>query len=171
MKSTRKNAFRTSFKAIAVSMGIAVSMVLMPVAKAADPVKIGFSMTLTGGLAAAGQAALIAMNIWKDDVNAAGGLLGRQVEFVYYDDATNPSKVPGIYTKLINVDKVDLVVSSYGTNLIAPAMPIVMKKKWSTWHCSDWRSTIGLTTTIISRSCPPVLSRRPIGRGAFSTWR
>ena len=129
MKSTRKNFFRTSFKAIAVSIGIAVSMVLMPVAKAADPVKIGFSMTLTGGLAGAGQAALIAMNIWKDDVNAAGGLLGRQVEFVYYDDATNPSKVPGIYTKLINVDKVDLIVSSYGTNLIAPAMPIVMKKK------------------------------------------
>jgi branched-chain amino acid transport system substrate-binding protein len=129
MKSTRKNFFRTSFKAIAVSIGIAISMVLMPVAKAADPVKIGFSMTLTGGLAGAGQAALIAMNIWKDDVNAAGGLLGRQVEFVYYDDATNPSKVPGIYTKLINVDKVDLVVSSYGTNLIAPAMPIVMKKK------------------------------------------
>ena len=129
MKSTRKNFFRTSFKAIAVSIGIAVSMVVMPVAKAADPVKIGFSMTLTGGLAGAGQAALIAMNIWKDDVNAAGGLLGRQVEFVYYDDATNPSKVPGIYTKLINVDKVDLIVSSYGTNLIAPAMPIVMKKK------------------------------------------
>ena len=129
MKSTRKNVFRTSFKAIAVSIGIAVSMVLMPVAKAADPIKIGFSMTLTGGLAGAGQAALIAMNIWKDDVNAAGGLIGRQVEFVYYDDATNPSKVPGIYTKLINVDKVDLIVSSYGTNLIAPAMPIVMKKK------------------------------------------
>jgi branched-chain amino acid transport system substrate-binding protein len=69
------------------------------------------------------------MKIWRDDVNAAGGLLGRQVEFVYYDDSTNPSKVPGIYSKLINVDKVDLVVSSYGTNLIAPAMPIVMKQK------------------------------------------
>ena len=129
MKSKRKKFFRTSFKAIAVSIGIAVSMVLMPVAKAAEPIKIGFSMTLTGGLAGAGQAALIAMKIWKDDVNAAGGLLGRQVEFVYYDDATNPSKVPGIYSKLINVDKVDLIVSSYGTNLIAPAMPIVMKQK------------------------------------------
>ncbi len=129
MKSKRKKFFRTSFKAIAVSIGIAVSMVLMPVAKAAEPIKIGFSMTLTGGLAGAGQAALIAMKIWRDDVNAAGGLLGRQVEFVYYDDATNPSKVPGIYSKLINVDKVDLVVSSYGTNLIAPAMPIVMKQK------------------------------------------
>lgn len=112
-----------------VATGIAVTLALAPVAKAADPIKIGFSMTLTGGLAGAGQAALIAMKIWRDDVNAAGGLLGRQVEFVYYDDSTNPSKVPGIYSKLINVDKVDLVVSSYGTNLIAPAMPIVMKQK------------------------------------------
>lgn len=99
------------------------------VVKAADPIKIGFSMALTGGLAGAGKAALIAMEIWRDDINKAGGLLGRQVEFVYYDDATQPAKVPGIYTKLLNVDKVDLVVSSYGTNEIAPAMPIVMRKK------------------------------------------
>jgi branched-chain amino acid transport system substrate-binding protein len=98
-------------------------------ALAAKPVKIGFSMALTGGLAGAGKAALIAMEIWRDDVNKKGGLLGRPVEFVYYDDATQPAKVPPIYTKLLNVDKVDLVVSSYGTNEIAPAMPIVMRKK------------------------------------------
>jgi branched-chain amino acid transport system substrate-binding protein len=93
------------------------------------PVKIGFSMALTGGLAGAGKAALIAMEIWREDVNKHGGLLGRPVEFVYYDDATQPANVPGLYTKLIDVDKVDLVVSSYGTNEIAPAMPIVMRKK------------------------------------------
>jgi len=98
-------------------------------AGAAEPIKIGFSMALTGGLAGAGKAALIAMEIWRDDVNKKGGLLGRPVEFVYYDDATNPATVPGIYTKLLNVDKVDLVVSSYGTNEIAPAMPIIMRKK------------------------------------------
>ena len=92
------------------------------------PLKIGFSMALTGPLAGAGKAALIAMQIWKDDVNKKGGLLGRQVEFKFYDDATSPSKVPGIYSKLLNVDKVDLVVSSYGTNEISPAMPIVMRK-------------------------------------------
>jgi branched-chain amino acid transport system substrate-binding protein len=86
-------------------------------------------MALTGGLAGAGKAALIAMEIWREDVNKKGGLLGRQVEFVYYDDATQPAKVPPIYTKLINVDKVDLVVSSYGTNEIVPAMPIVMRNK------------------------------------------
>ena len=94
-----------------------------------DPIKIGFSMTLTGGLAGAGKPALIAMEIWREDINEAGGLLGRPVEFVYYDDQTNPSEVPSIYSKLIDVDEVDLVVSSYGTNLIAPAMPIIMKKK------------------------------------------
>jgi branched-chain amino acid transport system substrate-binding protein len=93
------------------------------------PVKVGFSMALTGGLAGAGKAALIAMQIWKDDVNKKGGLLGRPVELVYYDDATQGANVPGIYTKLLDVDKVDLVVSGYGTNLIVPAMPIVMRKK------------------------------------------
>jgi len=104
------------------------SLVSLP-AHAAKPLKIGFSMALTGGLAGAGKAALIAMEIWREDVNKRGGILGRPVEFVYYDDATQPAKVPGIYTKLLNVDKVDLVVSSYGTNEIAPAMPIVMRKK------------------------------------------
>jgi branched-chain amino acid transport system substrate-binding protein len=98
-------------------------------AGAAEPIKVGFSMALTGALAGAGKGALIAMEIWRDDVNKAGGLLGRQVEFVYYDDATQPAKVPPIYTKLLNVDKVDLVVSSYGTNEIVPAMPIVMRSK------------------------------------------
>ncbi|HLT03188.1 MAG TPA: amino acid ABC transporter substrate-binding protein [Geminicoccaceae bacterium] len=92
-----------------------------------DPIRIGFSMALTGGLAGAGKPALIAMEIWRDDVNAAGGLLGRPVEFVYYDDQTQPATVPRIYTKLLTVDDVDLVVSGYGTNLTAPAMPIVMR--------------------------------------------
>ncbi len=96
---------------------------------AQEPVKVGFSMALTGGLAGAGKAALLAMEIWRDDVNEAGGLLGRPVELVYYDDQTNPSTVPGIYSKLIDDDRVDLVVSGYGTNLIAPAMPIVMRKQ------------------------------------------
>src|SRR6266852_6379958 len=98
-------------------------------ARAADPIKIGFGMALTGGLSANGKPALLAMQIWKDDVNKKGGLLGRPVELVYYDDQTNPATVPGIYTKMLDVDKVDLVVSGYGTNLIAPLMPIAMERK------------------------------------------
>jgi len=99
------------------------------VARAADPIKIGFGMALTGGLSANGKPALLALQIWKDDVNRKGGLLGRPVELVYYDDQTNPATVPGIYAKLLDVDHVDLVVSGYGTNLIAPLMPIAMERR------------------------------------------
>jgi ABC-type branched-subunit amino acid transport system substrate-binding protein len=70
----------------------------------------------------------IAMKIWKEDVNARGGLLGRPVQLVYYDDQSNPTNVPGIYTKLLDVDKVDLVVGPYATNLVAPAMPVIMQR-------------------------------------------
>ena len=104
---------------------VALALVTAPV-KAEEPIKIGFGMALTGALAGAGKAALIAMEIWAEDVNAAGGLLGRPVELIYYDDQTNPGKVPAIYTKLINIDKVDLIVSGYGTATIVPAMPIAM---------------------------------------------
>ncbi len=114
--------------AVVAIVSFAIVSVSAPAARAAEPIKIGFSMALTGALAGAGKAALVAMEIWRDDINEKGGLLGRQVEFVYYDDATSPSKVPGIYTKLLNIDNVDLVVSSYGTNEISPAMPIIMRK-------------------------------------------
>src|SRR5258705_790022 len=99
------------------------------VARAADPIKIGLGMALTGGLSANGKPALMAMQIWKDDVNKKGGLLGRPVELIAYDDQTNAATVPGIYTKLLEVDKVHFVVSGYGTNLIAPLMPIAMERK------------------------------------------
>ncbi len=94
-----------------------------------EPIKIGFSMALTGPLAANGKQTLLGMKIWEEETNAKGGLLGRPVKLVYYDDQSNPSTVPGIYTKLLDVDKVDLVISGYATNMIAPAMPVVMQKK------------------------------------------
>ena len=50
------------------------------------------------------------------------------MELVYYDDGSNPAQVPGIYTKLLDVDHVDLVVSGYATAIIAPAMPVVMQR-------------------------------------------
>ena len=97
-------------------------------ARAAEPIKIGFSMSLTGGLAGGGKSALLAIQMWAEDVNAKGGLLGRPVQLVFYDDQTNASQVPAIYTKLLEIDKVDLVISAYATNQIAPAMPIVMQR-------------------------------------------
>jgi branched-chain amino acid transport system substrate-binding protein len=96
-------------------------------AQSGKPITIGFGMALTGGLAPNGKAALLAMQMWAEQVNKHGGLLGRPVKLVYYDDQSNPATVPGIYTKLLDVDGVDLVVSGYATNMIAPAMPIVMQ--------------------------------------------
>ncbi|HXP78237.1 MAG TPA: amino acid ABC transporter substrate-binding protein [Stellaceae bacterium] len=108
-------------------LAIALVAVAPPV-RAADPLKIGFSMPLTGGLAGGGKSALLAIQMWAEDVNAKGGLLGRPVQLIFYDDQTNSSQVPAIYTKLLDIDKVDLVISAYGTNQIAPAMPIVMQR-------------------------------------------
>ncbi len=111
--------------------GAAIAALLAGTAmtRAAEPIQIGFSMPLTGPYAVSGQQALIAMKLWEDDINAKGGLLHRPVKLVYFDDQSNPANVPGIYTKLLDIDKVDLVVSPYGTVLCASAMPVVIGHK------------------------------------------
>jgi branched-chain amino acid transport system substrate-binding protein len=125
MKKTCRNRLKLSLlSAAALLFGIASAA--LP-ARAADPIKIGTGMALTGGLAANGKAAILAMKIWEDEINAKGGLLGRPVQLIYYDDQSNPSTVPGIFTKLLDVDKVDLICGDYGTNLLAPAMPVVIQ--------------------------------------------
>ena len=105
----------------------AAALACIAPAYAQNPITIGFGMALTGGLAPNGKAALLAMQIWESDINAKGGLLGRPVKLIYYDDQSNPATIPGLYTKLLDVDKVDLVISGYATNMIAPAMPIIMQ--------------------------------------------
>ena len=120
---------------------VALAFAALP-ALAADPIKVGFSMALTGGVAPNGKQLLLALEIWRDDVNAKGGLLGRPVELVYYDDQSNPSNVPGIYTKLLTVDKVDLVLGPYATNMIAAAMPVLIQAN---------KTTIGMLGVNINR--------------------
>ena len=122
----------TSRKPLRYLLGIAAAIGALAgtsaVASATEPIRIGLGIAQSGQLAADGKAALVGMKIWEEDVNAKGGLLGRPVKLVYYDDQSNPANVPGISTKLLDVDKVDLVVSGYATNLIAPALPVVMQK-------------------------------------------
>src|SRR3984885_3948884 len=110
-----------------VVLATAAMLASLAVAHAENPITIGFGMALTGGLAPNGKAALLAMQIWESDINAKGGLLGRPVKLIYYDDQSNPATIPGLYTKLLDVDKVDVAVSGYGTNMIAPAMPIMIQ--------------------------------------------
>ena len=121
---------RRLFRSIAfVAIAILTIMMAHAPAKAQEPIRIGFGMSLTGPLSANGKSALLAMKIWEEDINAKGGLLGRPVKLVYYDDQSNPSTVPGIYTKILDIDQVDLIVGGYATNMLAPAMPIAMRKK------------------------------------------
>src|SRR5215471_104024 len=118
-------------RSVARAFAVAAATVLLAEApaKAADPITIGFGMALSGPLAPNGKMSLVAMKIWEEDVNAKGGLLGRPVKLVYYDDQSNPSTVPGIYTKLLDVDKVDFAISPYASTQIAPAMPIMIARK------------------------------------------
>jgi len=147
-------ALRVRLLVLAVAAG-AWALVLPP-AQAADPIKIGFSMALTGGVAPNGKVVLAAFEIWRDDVNAKGGLLGRPVELVYYDDQSNPANVPPIYTKLLSVDKVDLLLGPYATNMIAPAMPVIMQQN---------KLTIGILGVAVNRhfNYPKYFSMVPLG--------
>ncbi len=122
------SSLRRRFLVISLFLLGSFGLAFQAIAQNKPPLRIGFSMALTGPLAANGKAALLSMEIWREETNKKGGLIGRQVEFVYYDDQGNPSSVPGLYTKLLDSDKVDVVVSPYGTNLIAPAMPIIMQR-------------------------------------------
>ena len=120
----------TTFTRMALHAGAALraalSLTAAP-AQAADPIKVGMSLALTGGGAPAGKMLQAAIELWRDDVNAKGGLLGRPVEIIVYDDQSNPANVPALYTKLITVDKADLLLGPYGTNFVAPAMPTIIQ--------------------------------------------
>ncbi len=104
------------------------ALLLSFVASAQQPIKVGMSMPQTGPLGAGGKAALVALQMWVEDINAKGGLLGRKVEFIAYDDQTNPALTPAIYTKLLDIDKVDLLIAPYGTVPTAAIMPLVKQR-------------------------------------------
>jgi len=124
---------------------------------AADPIKVGFSMALTGGFAPIGKQILTALEIWRDDVNAKGGLLGRPLKLVFYDDQSNPATVPAIYTKLLALDHADLLVGPYATPMIAAAMPGIMQNN---------RMTIGILGLSVNKrfnNYPRYFSMTPLG--------
>jgi branched-chain amino acid transport system substrate-binding protein len=94
-----------------------------------QPIKIGYSLSLSGILAANGKTALLAHKLWEENINNKAGLLGRPVQLICIDDQTNPNLVPDIYKKLLNEEKVDLLLGGYGDNSIKPAMPLVIEHK------------------------------------------
>jgi|SRR5208282_4935349 len=128
------NRLRNLFCTIVATAVVTTLSMLAAIEKssAAEPIKVGFSVALTGAVSPNGKQILLALQIWRDDLNAKGGLLGRPVELVYYDDQSTPANVPSIYSKLTDVDKVDLLIGPYATNMIAAAMPTIMEKKMTT---------------------------------------
>src|ERR1035437_10148469 len=146
---------------VCVAAAIVTIIIAYGTAAAVDPIRIGFGISLTGPLAANGKSALIAMKIWEEDINAKGGLLGRPVNLVYYDDQSNPANVPGIYAKVLDVDKVNLIMGGYATNMLAPAIPIAIRKK---------KLLIGLFGTAINSEFkyPRYFAMIPLGPDAKS---
>ena len=115
---------RTAVASIAAASGA----LALPAMAQAGPIKIGLAIAQTGGLAAGGKSSLLGMQIWRDDINAKGGLLGRQVELVVYDDKSSATETAALYAKLLDVDKVDLLFGPYGTVPNAPIMPMVKQR-------------------------------------------
>jgi branched-chain amino acid transport system substrate-binding protein len=94
-----------------------------------SPIRIGYCLSLSGPLASNGRTAQAAHKLWEEGVNRRGGLLGRPVQLICLDDETNPKLVADIYKRLLDDEKVDLVIGGYGDNSVAPAMPLLMERK------------------------------------------
>ncbi|HUQ75156.1 MAG TPA: amino acid ABC transporter substrate-binding protein [Burkholderiales bacterium] len=121
MKISRRSWLAAAFAALSVGA-------LTPAFAQQGPIKIGIGISQTGTLGGGGKAALLALQMWVEDVNKKGGMLGRKVDLISYDDQSNPATTPGIYTKLLDVDKVDLLIAPYGTVPTAPIMPLVKQR-------------------------------------------
>jgi branched-chain amino acid transport system substrate-binding protein len=93
------------------------------------PLKIGASLPLTGEFSEPGKAARQGYEVWQSMVNESGGLLGRQVELVIKDDASNQNTVVADYNALISQDKVDLLLGTFSSLLNLPASAVAERNR------------------------------------------
>ena len=123
MRTSRRTALKAG-----VAVGLGASIPGARLLAQQPPVKIGMGIAQTGPLASAGKPALLALRMWIEDVNARGGLLGRRVELIAYDDQGSASVTPALYAKLLDLDRVDLLIAPYGTVPTAPLMGMVKSR-------------------------------------------
>ena len=97
-------------KVFAVAVLVALAWAAAPGAEAQPPIRIGVSLSQTGGVAALGQNLLRGYQLCVQHVNDKGGVLGRKLELVLYDNGSDPAAAVRLYEKLITQDKVDLVL-------------------------------------------------------------
>ena len=96
---------------------------------AKPPIKIGISLPLTGNFSEPGTAAMRGYKIWQQLVNNRGGLLGRKVQLLIRDDASNQNTIVADYTRLITEDKVDLLLGTFSSLLNLPASAVAERFK------------------------------------------
>lgn len=117
------------FLKAALLCGCMTSVAHAVMAEEAEPVRIGYSMSLTGIFAQAAPSQVNAYNLWAEEVNARGGLdvagVKRPVEFISYDDQSNPANAVRIYERLITEDKVDLLAAPWSTPIHLALAPVL----------------------------------------------
>ncbi len=115
MNGTRNHSRRKVVLASGLGAAAAFLGIGKPVHAQPRPLKIGASLSLTGTLAQSGEKNKRGYELWAEDVNSRGGLLGRKVEFLIFDDRSDAGTSARLYEKLITEDKVDLVIGPYGS--------------------------------------------------------
>ena len=108
---------------------VTAALAFVAPAQAADPVRIGVALSQTGNLADFAGPYFKGLDLWREQANARGGLAGRPIEFVVYDDRSDPATAARLYEKLITDDKVNLVMSSLGSATAATGSGVAEKHK------------------------------------------
>ena len=112
------------------------------------PIRVGMSLSLSGDFSADGRASLKGYQLWRDDVNSHGGLLGRPVTLVVHDDKSDPATATAVYTTLITQDKVNLLLGPFSSLLTVPAAKVAHKYGYAMVEGS------GTAPTVYSASLP-----------------
>ena len=118
---------KKTFKTILAGAALALGSLGSISAIAADPIKIGSILSVTGPAAFLGDPELKTLQLYVEDINKKGGVLGRQLQLVHYDDGSDANKANGFAKRLIDDDKVDLIVGGTTTGSTMSTVPLVEK--------------------------------------------
>jgi branched-chain amino acid transport system substrate-binding protein len=116
-------------KPLFATLAFATAVALPGLVQAQDTIRVGIALSQTGNLADSANHYWRGVELWRDQINAQGGLLGKKVEFVIYDDRSDAATAARLYERLITSDKVDLLVSTIGSAQAATSTAVAEKHK------------------------------------------
>src|SRR5688572_17636364 len=123
----KETAMTLNRRDILAASGAALAMPVLAQAPAGNPVRIGSTLALTGPLSATALTHKLVGEIYVEQLNKRGGLLGRRVEWVVKDDQSKPDLARTLYEQLVTADKVDLLMGPYATGAILSAMGVAQR--------------------------------------------